>query len=100
MRLELTAGMFIDHVRQCGRYEQFGYAGWNALYEFYEETYPDMECDVIAMCCDWILCANLEEFNEGYNNGDSDNNYSIADIESVTILIPIGNSESFLIQQF
>jgi hypothetical protein len=100
MRLELTASMFIDHVRQCGRYDQFGYAGWNALFEYCEENYPDSECDVIAMCCEWTLCATLEEFNEGYNNGNTDNDYSIADIESVTTLIPIGNSESFLIQQF
>ena len=100
MKLELTASMFIDHVRQYGRYDQFSYAGWNALYEYYEENYPDSECDVIAMCCDWSLYETLEEFNAAYNNGDTDNNYSIEDIESCTTVIPVGKGESFIVQNF
>ena len=100
MKLELTASMFIDHVRQCGRFDQFGYEGWNALYEYYEENYPDSECDVISMCCEWSLYENLEEFNDDWNGGDTDNNYTMASLWSCTSMICIDNSESFLVQQF
>lgn len=47
------ASAFRDKFHQCGRGEQFSYQALNMLYEYFEETDPDMELDVIAICCDF-----------------------------------------------
>jgi len=47
------ASPFRDEFHQCGRGDQFSYEALNLLYEFFEDTDPDMELDVIAICCDF-----------------------------------------------
>ena len=100
----INQSMFIDAFKAMGRETQFSYGALVALFQYMEDTEDNcgeqVELDVVALCCEFTEYSDLEEFNEAYNNGDTDNNYTIEDIESCTILIPIGNSEAFLIQQF
>jgi hypothetical protein len=44
---------FRDAFRAYGRREQFSYEGLGALFEYLEESDPDYELDVIALCCDY-----------------------------------------------
>lgn len=47
------ASQFRDEFRQADRQDQFSYEALNMLYEYFEEIDPDMELDVIAICCDY-----------------------------------------------
>ena len=53
MQTTITFSAFCDAFRDMGRNAQFSYAGKRALYDFLEEVAPDMELDVIALCCDY-----------------------------------------------
>jgi hypothetical protein len=92
--------LFIDAFRNMGREKQFSYAALCALFEWLEENDENYDLDVIALCCEFTEYADLDEFNDAYNNNDTANNFSIADIESCTTLIPVGRTESFLVQNF
>jgi hypothetical protein len=48
------ASQFRDAFRQVDRHGQFSYEALNMLYEYFEDCDPDMELDVIAICCDYI----------------------------------------------
>jgi hypothetical protein len=47
------ASQFRDAFRQADRQDQFSYEALNMLYEYFEDCDPDMELDVIAICCDY-----------------------------------------------
>jgi len=96
----INQSQFIDAFRAMGRKDQFSYNALCALFEWLEEIDEGYDLDVIELCCEYTEYADLEEFNDAYNNGDTDNNYSIEDIESCTTVIPVGKTESFLVQNF
>jgi hypothetical protein len=47
------------------RGNQFSYEGLELIYDHLEEWYPDMELDVIAICCDFSQCS-LREFKDSF----------------------------------
>jgi len=96
----INQSQFIDAFRAMGRKDQFSYNALCALFEWLEEIDENYDLDVIGLCCEFTEYADIEEFNEAYNNGNHDNDYSMADIESCTTLIPIDRTESFLVQNF
>ena len=53
MQMTITFSDFCDAFRDMGRDENFSYAGKRALFDFLEEVAPDMELDVIAICCEY-----------------------------------------------
>ena len=53
MQTTITFSAFCDAFRDMGRNENFSYEGKRALFDFLEEVAPDMELDVIALCCDY-----------------------------------------------
>ena len=53
MKTTITFSAFCDAFRDMGRNDQFSYAGKRALFDFIEEVAPDIELDVIALCCDY-----------------------------------------------
>lgn len=57
MKPTINAHEFIDAFRSYNRYDAFGYAALNALFEYLEEMEEgmggEMELDVIAICCDY-----------------------------------------------
>lgn len=44
---------FIDAFTRLNRRDQFGYEALCALFDYFEEVNPDMELDVVAICCDY-----------------------------------------------
>ena len=57
MKTSVNEHSFRDAFRDCGRADQFSYAGLGALFDYLEE-YEDscdteIELDVIALCCDY-----------------------------------------------
>ena len=48
-----NASQFRDAFRAMGRHGQFSYEGMELLFNYFEECDPDMELDVVAICCDY-----------------------------------------------
>lgn len=48
-----NASQFRDAFITFDRKDQFSYEGYEALFDYLEEIDPDMELDVIALCCDY-----------------------------------------------
>lgn len=44
---------FAEAFHAAGRGEQFSYQGLCILFEYLEQCDPDMELDVVAICCDY-----------------------------------------------
>ena len=44
---------FREAFRSMDRQNQFSYEGLGALFDYLEELDPDLELDVIALCCDY-----------------------------------------------
>ena len=88
---------------RVGQSDKFSYEGLKALFDWLEEyedsTGDEVELDVIALCCEFSEYEDLKEFNENYGS-DNSKYYSIEQIETETLVIPIENSEGFIIQDF
>lgn len=101
---KITQAMFCDAFYWAERQDHFSYAGKVALFAWLEELESSageqIELDVIDLCCSFAEYTNLEDYNNEFNLGDSDNDVTIANIQSWTTVIPIGETESFIIQQF
>ena len=53
MKQIITVESFMQAFHAYSRYDQFGYQALKVLFEYFEEVNPDMELDVIAICCDY-----------------------------------------------
>lgn len=47
----INKSQFRDAFHAMGRGDQFTYDGLNMLFSYFEDTAPDAELDVIAICC-------------------------------------------------
>lgn len=84
---------FHDAFYKMGRKDDFSYDGLNVLFEYLEEVYPDMELDVIDLCCSYSEYKSLEEYNID-NNSDYEDMYELnQDIDVLKI-----DDESFIIR--
>ena len=104
MIYKVTQSMFCDAFYLTEKQDHFSYAGKIALFNWLEDLESSageqIELDVVDLCCSFAEYANLEDYNNEFNHGDSDKNVTITDIQSWTTVIPIGETESFIIQQF
>jgi hypothetical protein len=48
-----NASQFRDAFRAMDRHAQFSYEGMELLFDYFEELDPDMELDVISICCEY-----------------------------------------------
>jgi len=53
MKQTINSSDFMQAFHSYNRYDQFGYEALNILFEYFEDVNPDMELDVIAICCDY-----------------------------------------------
>jgi hypothetical protein len=47
------ASQFRDAFKSAGRADNFSYDAFELLFDYFEDIDPDMELDVIAICCDY-----------------------------------------------
>ena len=90
---------------ETSRPNNFSYEGLKALFDYLEqyeeETGQELELDVIAICCDFTEYEDLKEFQgEYFDNVKGDKYEDIEEIEQETIVIPIPDTDGFIIQQF
>jgi len=96
MEQTLTFSQFDAAFHNMGRGDQFTYAGKRALFDYLEEIGPDMELDVIALCCEFAEYADLEEFQQDHGEEDYPD---IAAIREATTVFMV-SADSFIVQQF
>ena len=98
MKQTVNQYQFTQEFKQI-RPNQFTYQGLKALFDWLEDyetdTGEEIELDVIAICCEWSEYENLKEFQNDYGE-----KYTLENIQDFTFLIPIENSESFIIYFF
>jgi hypothetical protein len=123
MKQTLNLDQFRDAFRDYNRQRQnrvialtkdnFSYEGLESLFNWFEELdcdidlegrsvtpgfiYTETELDVKAICCEFTEYENLEEFQADYSAEDYPD---MEALENATTVIPINNSDSFIIQDF
>jgi len=48
-----NASQFRDEFHHAGRNSQFSYEALGLLFDYFEDVAPEMELDVVAICCDY-----------------------------------------------
>jgi hypothetical protein len=48
-----NASQFRDEFAACGRKDQFSYEALGLLFDYLEDIDPNMELDVVSICCDY-----------------------------------------------
>ena len=104
MKQNINEYDFERAFNEC-RPNNFSYKGLKALFDYLEEyeeaTGQELELDVIAICCDFTEYEDLEEFQgEYYDEVQGDKYEDIEEIEQETVVIPIPDTDGFIIQQF
>ena len=100
MKKTLSLGEFRSEVYQFeDRREQFSYKGLEALFnyieQYEEETGEETEFDFVALCCEFTEYENLKELQEDHKDIET-----MEELEDKTIVIPIEDTDGFIIQDF
>tara|TARA_R110002126_G_scaffold258901_1_gene401886 strand:+ start:276 stop:575 length:300 start_codon:yes stop_codon:yes gene_type:complete len=99
MYQEINEHQFRDEFNAI-RSDNFSYDGLTVLYDYFEELENDLgdkiELDVISLCCDFSEYDNLKELNEDYGNKYE----SLDELANETLVLPIPDSERFIIHLF
>ena len=66
MKMTLNVSQFRDEFRRAGRADQFSYDALGLIFDYFEDCDPDMEMDVIAICCEYTE-AMPEEIRDYYS---------------------------------
>ena len=101
MKTYVTKWEFMDTFRQSSeRKDTFSYEGLQALFEYFEEYEEscgeEIKFDMIAICCEYSEYENLKEYQED-NQSDIE---TLEELQDETTVIPIENTDKFIIQVF
>ena len=99
MKQTITFTDFVQAFHNHNRFDNFGYDGLTALFDYLEaleaDTGEELELDVIALCCDFTLYGSFAEFQEAYG----DDYETMSELENQTCVIPV-DDDSFIVQDF
>jgi len=97
MKKTINFYAFEREFEQCGRGNQFTREGLRALFDYLEEWGDtEMELDVIALCCEFVEYADLDEFHGDY---DIEEYPDLETLRDYTQVINI-DDDSFIIAAF
>ena len=101
MKTYVTKSEFMATFRQSSeRKDTFSYEGLQALFEYFEEYEEscgeEIKFDMIAICCEYSEYENLKEYQED-NQSDIE---TLEELQDETTVIPIENTDKFIIQVF
>jgi len=114
MKQDVSFCGFCDNFPDSYR-NNFTYEGKRALYEYLiqleEDLGKEIECDIIAFCCEYTEYENLDDFIKNYQPNIDRKDYENDDdyyddvesyIEEMTTLILIGGctAEGFIVYNF
>jgi len=89
----ITITDFINAFDRADRSANFSTAGLVAIFDFLEDVNPDMELDVIGICCDFSEYKDLEELKQDYGyDEDLEEDDEILDyFRDQTIVLELAN---------
>ena len=94
---------FIKAFDRMDRSTNFSTEGRKALFTFFEECNPDMELDVIAICCDFSEYGDLEEPKKDYSHsvpeGIEDDDEVLEHFQNETLVLELPQG-GLVIQSF
>lgn len=65
---KLSGNQAIAIAENAGRFDNFGYEGWAAIYrylqEYSEQTGEDLEFDPIGCCCEFTRFDDIADYND------------------------------------
>lgn len=89
-----NASHFRDAFRGMGRADQFSHEAFDLLFDYLEERDPNMELDVIAICCDYsedtiddIAGNNDIDLSEASDGMDESSAYGLEQIKAAKLEI-------------
>ena len=100
-----SASQFREAFYAAGRGEQFSYEALGLLFDYLEEADPDMELDVIGICCDYSedipesIAENYSIDIEGLNDGEILDSVT-AYLEENTIVVGTTSTGGIIYSQF
>jgi hypothetical protein len=81
------------------RPNQFSYDALTALYNYFEQLEDDigeeLDLDIIAVCCDYCEYKDFQELKSNYLNIKT-----LDQLKERTEVIPIENSQGFIVRNF
>jgi hypothetical protein len=81
------------------RPNQFSHQGLNSLYDYFQNLEDDigeeLDLDVIAVCCDYCEYKDFQELKSNYLNIKT-----LDELKERTEVIPIENSQGFIVRNF
>lgn len=84
---------------QSTRPNNFSHQGLIALYDYFQNLEDDigeeLDLDVIAICCDYSEYKNFQELKSNYLNIKT-----LEDLKERTEIIPIEDTEGFIVRNF
>jgi hypothetical protein len=84
---------------QSTRPNNFSHQGLNSLYDYFQNLEEDigeeLDLDVIAVCCDYCEYKNFQELKSNYLNIKT-----LEDLRERTEIIPIPETEGFIVRNF
>lgn len=94
------SSQFVEAFHSAGRGEQFSYQGLCILFDYLEESDPNMELDVIAICCEYTESTPaevIETYGIEYDEDEpEDEKAAMAYLENNTIVIGTTASGSII----
>lgn len=92
MIIKVTRNIFVNEFRAV-RPDNFTYSGLEALFDYLDDCQPDIELDVIEICCDFCQYDTVEEACAAYDLKDRE------ELEYNTIVIDCAD-DSVIIANF
>lgn len=66
----VTKYQIVDIATAWNRLDNFGYHGWQKLFDYMEEmseeTGEDIELDIVAWCCDYSMYESIQDFRDAF----------------------------------
>jgi len=105
MKQTINLSEFRDAFRDYDRKENFSYEGLELLYDMFEELDPEMELDVIAICCDfneddWESIANNYSIDLDDYEDDEERKNAVKEYLNDNTLFVGETDEDFIYQAF
>jgi hypothetical protein len=100
-----NASQFRDQFERYGRGNQFSDEALGLLFDYFEDIDPDMELDVIAICCEYAE-SSLSEVAASYNidieglEGEARIEAVVEHLENHTSIVGMVNDETVVYAQF
>ena len=97
---DVNSNDFYQAFQDANRGNNFSYEGLDALYDWLEElsedTGEEYHLDVIGLCSEFTEYENIQEFNDNYGKDCE----TLDDVSDFTAVIPIADTDRFIVQDF